>query len=177
MSDSLRDQLLKAGLATKKQAHRANRDVHRDRQAKAHKGNAPNEQQLAADKAQAAKAARDQALNRERQAQADAKARAAQVRQLVDQHRLPKPDSDDYFNFVDGSKVRRIAVNADLRARLGRGDIVIVRCEGRYELVSSDIAARIAERDARAVVALESSTKVDENDPYKDFIVPDDLTW
>ncbi len=177
MSASLRDQLLKAGLATKKQAHRADRDVHRDRQAKAHKGNAPNEQQLAADKAQAAKAARDQALNREHQAQADAKARAAQVLQLVDQHRLPKPDSDDYFNFVDGSKVRRIAVNADLRARLGRGDIVIVRCEGRYELVSSEIAARIAERDARAVVTLESSTKVDANDPYKNFIVPDDLTW
>ena len=177
MSDSLRDQLLKAGLATKKQAHRADREVHRDRQAKAHKGNAPNVQQLAADKAQAAKAARDQALNRERQAQADAKARAAQVRQLVDQHRLPKPDSDDYFNFVDGSKVRRIAVNADLRARLGRGDIVIVRCDGRYELVSSEIGARIGERDARAVVTLESSTKVDENDPYKDFIVPDDLTW
>ena len=179
MSDSLRDQLLKAGLATRKQAHQADRELHRDRQAKGPKRAGPSEQQRVVDQARAAKTARDQALNRERQAQAEAKARAAEIRQLIEQHRLSKPETDEYFNFIDRKKVRRIAINTDLRERLGRGDLAIVRCEGRYDLVSSDIAARIRERDARAVMSLDSSTDTtpDESDPYKDFVVPDDLTW
>ena len=179
MSDSLRDQLIKAGLATQKQVKQADREQHRDRQAKGPKRPGPNEQQRAVDPARAAKAARDQALNRERQAQAEAKARAAEIRQLIEQHRLPKPETDEYFNFVDRKKVRRIAINADLRERLVRGDIAIARCEARYDFVPADIAPRIRERDARMVMSLDSSSdaKPDENDPYKDFVVPDDLTW
>jgi uncharacterized protein YaiL (DUF2058 family) len=103
----------------------------------------------------------------------------AEIRQLIEQHRIPKPEGDEYFNFIDRKKVRRIAVNADLRERLVRGDIAIARCEARYDYVPSDIAARIRERDARMVMSLDSSkdTKPDEDDPYKDFVVPDDLTW
>jgi uncharacterized protein YaiL (DUF2058 family) len=179
MSDSLRDQLIKAGLATEKQAKQAGREQYRGRHDKGAKRPGPSEQQRAADQARAAKAARDQALNRERQAQAEANARAAEIRQLIEQHRLPKPETDEYFNFIDRKKVRRIAINTDLRERLGRGDVAIVRCEGRYDLVPSDIAARIRERDAHAVMSLDSPTdgKPDESDPYKDFIIPDDLTW
>jgi uncharacterized protein YaiL (DUF2058 family) len=179
MSDSLRDQLIKAGLATKRQAHQADREQYRGRQDKGAKRPEPSDQQRAADQARAAKTARDQALNRERQAQAEANARAAEIRQLIEQHRLPKPESDDYFNFIDRKKVRRIAINAELRDRLGRGDVAIARCEARYDFVPSDIAARIRERDARMVMSLDSSSDAesDENDPYKDFVVPDDLTW
>jgi uncharacterized protein len=137
MSDSLRDQLIKAGLATQKQAKQAGRERHRDRQAKSPKRAEPSEQQRAVDQTRAAKAARDQALNRERQVQPEAKARAAEIRQLIEQHRIPKPETDEYFNFVDRKKVRRSALKAELRERLVRGDIAIARCEGRYDLVPS----------------------------------------
>jgi uncharacterized protein YaiL (DUF2058 family) len=179
MSDSLRDQLIKAGLATEKQARRADRELHRDRKAQGPKRPEPTDQQRAADQARAAKAARDQALNRERQAQAEAKARAAEIRQLIEQHRIAKPESHEYFNFIDRRKVRRIPINAELRERLARGDVAIARYEARYDFVPSDIAARIRERDARMVMSLDSSTDdaPDENDPYKDFVVPDDLKW
>jgi uncharacterized protein YaiL (DUF2058 family) len=44
--------------------------------------------------------------------------------------------------------------------------------------VPAAIAEKIRERDERAVVKLnQSETPVDENDPYKDFVVPDDLKW
>ena len=73
--------------------------------------------------------------------------------------------------------MRRIAVDAPLRERISRGELVIVRCEGRYDLVPAEIAERIAERDARAVVRLKEEEQPDENDPYKDYVVPDDLIW
>jgi len=183
MSQSLREQLLKAGLATEKQAKQAERSASQQRYRDAkggHPAPAPG-QTPAAQQAQAAKAARDQQLNRERQLKAEAKARAAQLRELIDQHKLPRPDSDDYFNFVDGGRIRRVAVTSDLRSRLVAGSIVIVRCEGRYDLLPAEAAQRIRERDPKAIVdlaaAAECRTEPVADDPYKDFVVPDDLTW
>jgi len=177
MSLSLREQLLAAGLGTKKQAKQAE---HQERQQR-HKDKAgaiAAAKQRAAQQAQAAKAARDLELNRQRQIAAEKKERAAQIKQLVEQHRMPKLETDDYFNFIHKQKVRRICVDDALRARILNGEVVLVRCEGKYEMVPADIAAKIRERDERAIVELpKEESKVDENDPYKDFVVPDDLKW
>jgi uncharacterized protein YaiL (DUF2058 family) len=63
----------------------------------------------------AEKVKRDQELNRQQQEKAEQKARAAQVKQLIEATRLPKLTTEDYYNFVDDKKVKRIAVNALMR--------------------------------------------------------------
>lgn len=180
MSLSLREQLLQAGLGTKKQAKDAEREQRQARNKEAQAQRQRDEQKRAAE-AQAAKAARDQELNRRRQEEAERRARWAQIRQLIEQHRLPRIEGDDYivFNFIDRQKVRRLAVDAPRREKLMNGQLMIVRCEGRYDVVPPDVAARIAEREPRAVVSLqsESTAAAAEDDPYKDFVVPDDLMW
>jgi uncharacterized protein len=182
MSMSLRDQLLQAGLVNEKQAKEAERQqqqqqLGRQRLPKKQRGLA-SEQQLAVRQAQQAKATRDQELNRRQQHKAEQKARLAQIRQLVEQSRLPKVDSGEFYNFVDGNKIRRIAVDASMRERFSRGEIAIVRYEGGYEWVPAAAAARIRERDERAVivggVAAES---VHTDDADQAFAVPDDLMW
>jgi uncharacterized protein YaiL (DUF2058 family) len=93
---------------------------------------------------------------------------------------MPRPESDDYFNFVDGGKVRRLAVTPDLRARIVAGSVAIVRWEGHYDLVPLDAVERIRERDAEAIVANPTAATTAEqaaDDPYRDYVVPDDLTW
>ena len=182
MSMSLRDQLLQAGLVNEKQARDAERQQQqqlqgRQRLPKQQRGLA-SEQELAIRKAQQAKAARDQQLNRQQQDKAERKARLAQVRQLIEQNRLPKPDCEQFYNFVDGNKIRRIAADAAMRERLGRGEIAIVRYDAGYEWVTAATAVRIRERDQRAVVAdgcAADSTHTDE--AYQAFAVPDDLMW
>jgi uncharacterized protein YaiL (DUF2058 family) len=182
MSMSLREQLLAAGLGTKKQARQAE---HEQRQERRQQHNRPRnaspqqtEQQKRAAEAQAAKAARDLELNKKRQEQAEHRARWAQVKQIIEEHRLPKLETDDYFNFVDRQKVRRMSVDAERRAKITSGELVIVRCEGKYDLVPADVAARIKEREERAVVSLEQGKlTTGEDDAYKDFVVPDDLMW
>lgn len=180
MSLSLREQLLAAGLGTKKQAkqaeHRERAQQHKER----HKDKTSGQQQReeAAKRAQAAKIARDQELMRQRQLAAEQRERAAQLKQLVEQYRMPKPDSDEYFNFIHRDKVRRIPVDEALRQRILSGEVTIVRCEGKYELVPPEAAAKIRERNERAIVVLpKEDSEPDENDPYKDFVVPDDLKW
>ena len=185
MSMSLRDQLLAAGLVSQKQAREAERQQqHQQRQQQPKKKHAPAATMPAPVKATApsAKVARDLALNRQQQEKAQRKALMAQVKQLVEQNRLPPVEAGEPYNFVDGSKVRRIAVNAALRTQLTRGEIAIVRNGGGYDLVPLSLVQRIRERDPSAVVvpapvAVAVPDAAAADDPYKEFAVPDDLMW
>ena len=171
MSMSLREQLLAAGFGKKKAAEQAERKA-REQQ---------REQQRTAQvqAAQAAKAARAQEQQKRRQEEADRKERWTQIKQLIEQHRLPKIESDEYFNFVSRGKVRRLAVDAPLRERIISGEVTIVRCEGKHDVVPREIGERIRGYDARAVIALQDPGEAEPaaDDPYKDYVVPDDLKW
>jgi len=179
---SLRDQLIQAGLGTKKQAKEATQPK---KAPSRHQPPPISPEKLAAQKAAAAKSARDQELNRRQQEKAAAKARRAEVKQLIEQHRLPPVVSEEYYNFADGNRLSRLAVTPALREQLIKGTIVIVRYEGHYAVVPESAVARIRERDEHAIVMHETSAtgapaataSADSEDPYKDFVVPDDLVW
>lgn len=171
---SLRDQLLKAGLINKKQANEAERQLQRQERQPSKRKQAGVEP-LVSQPAPATKAARDQELNRRLHEKAEKKARLAQIKQLIDQNRLPT-EGDEFYNFVDGAKIRRIPVNASIRIRLGRGELAIVRHDGRYDLVPAAIATRIRERDEFAFIAAGGNASASSReDP--EFSVPDDLMW
>ena len=183
MSMSLRDQLLQAGLVSQKQVKDAERQEQRQKQQAQHAKHAPKHkrppvaEQPPARSVDAAKMARDQALNRRQQEKAQKKALAAQIKQLIEQNRLPQSDGDEPYNFLDGNKIRRIAVGAAARGRLARGELTIVRHDGGYDLVPAAIAARIRERDEHAVVPLIVAPETPPDDAYQKFAVPDDLIW
>lgn len=179
MSLSLRDQLLKAGLVNEKQVKQAERSQKKqDRLVKKNQADADDSQRNAAQQAQAEKQARDQELNREQQEKAQKKAIKAQIKQLIEGSRLPKLDSDEYFNFADHGKVKRIAVNAMMRDKLSRGTLAIVSHAGSYEIIPREVALKIQEREAHRIVLLSAPTeKPDEDDPYAAYQIPDDLMW
>ena len=177
MSMSLRDQLLAAGLVTAKQAREAERQQQRQ-QAPKHKRDSVPDPSRAARAAPSAKVVQDQALNRQKQEKAERKARQAQIRQLIEQNKLPRLETEEFYNFVDGNRVRRIWADASVRERLRQGDIAIARHDGRYELIPAAIAARIRERDERAIIASAAPPdSAETDDAYKEFAVPDDLIW
>ena len=181
MSLSLRDQLLKAGLVTEKQVQNAERQQKREQYQQPRgraKPTGPTPQQLAAQKAQAEKAARDAELNRKHQEKAERKAKFAQIKQLVEQNQVARVETEEFYNFVDGTKIRRVCVTPDQRERLIRGELAIVRNEGRYAFVPAATAAEIRSRVERAVIHHNiPKTEAAGDDPYKDFVVPDDLMW
>ncbi len=181
MSLSLREQLLQAGLVSEQQVQKAERDQKRQ-QFKAPRGRKnppqPTAAETAARKAAAEKAARDAELNRRKQEKAERRAKFAQIRQLVEQHHVPRVETEDFYNFQDGVKISRISVTPELRQRLIAGELAIVRNEGRYAFVPAAIADQIRDRIERAVIhhnrpGMEPTA----DDPYKDYVVPDDLVW
>ncbi|MGB6604681.1 MAG: DUF2058 domain-containing protein [Steroidobacteraceae bacterium] len=176
MSTSLRDQLLKAGLVNEKQSKEAERQLRQQQrerqQLRKDKRAMASDAELAAQRAQLAKAARDQELSRRQKEQADKRACHAQIEQLIEQNRLPRPETDERYNFVDGNKIRRIPADQAVRERLSRGEIAIVRRSGGYELVPAETAARIRERDEHAVIGCGVA-----HDAVITDGVPEDLMW
>ncbi|MCC5863068.1 MAG: DUF2058 domain-containing protein [Gammaproteobacteria bacterium] len=178
MPTSLQEQLLKAGLVKKDQVQKTARQ-----QAKKRKGRAaPDgaEAKAAAAKRRAEQAARDRALAAERNAAAKARERRDQARQLIEAHRIARTGELEYA-FPDGGRVKRLLVDAQQRAQLASGALVIVRLGRGYELLPQAAAARLRERDAALIVvdhaqggdAAASSTVPG----YEGFEVPDDLVW
>ena len=155
MSNALRDQLLKAGLVNDKQAKKAAKEQRKEanqRHGQAQPQKAVEEAKRQVQQAQVEKAERDRQLNLQRQEAAEQKALSAQVRQLVETHRIQGTEGDIPFNFADGKTVKRLYVAASVRDRICNGQLAIVKTEGRYDLVARDIAEKIRARHAPCVI-------------------------
>ena len=178
MSNSLRDQLAKAGLVTEKQVRQAEHQQRRQKPPRGSPGK-PDPAQQAAEQARSAKLARDQELNRRAVEKAQRREHEAQLRQLIEQSRLPASEGEGTYAFQDGAYVRRIAVDDAQRAQLVRGKLAIARLGKSFALVPAAAATRIRERDPQAIVDLAAAVPAkDEQDAqYKGFEVPDDLMW
>lgn len=183
MKNSLRDQLIKSGVATEEHLKRAKAsDRKRYRQSKQQKrsgGSAPQTEaaRLAAEAA-AREKARAQSLNRERQAKADRQAAEAQARDMVVQNEIARTqaETDIAFNFNHGGKIRKVYVNAELHKNLVAGKLAICRTRGRYRLVPVEVARKV-EPIAPYLVAFLGDGPEPEDPDYADFPVPDDLMW
>jgi len=176
---SLQDQLLKAGLIDDKQANKIKKTRHKQaKQKQKNKIETTNEAKLAAQQAQAEKVERDRQLNQQRKAEAERKAIGAQVRQLVEMNRQPRDDGDISYSFTDGTLVKRIPVTATQLKLLSNGRLCIIKLDEQYELIPTLVAEKIQQRDEGTRILSNQSTETpDEDDPYADFQVPDDLMW
>ena len=182
---SLKDQLLKAGLVDAKKA----KQVDKDKRKEAKVARRSNEEQVdeikqSAEQARQAKAERDRELNRQRDMELQQKAIAAQIKQLIENHRQAKgvkPGDDKAvdYNFSHGKHIKKIRVSPLVQEQIVRGVLVVVALGDGYELVPRIVADKIAQRDPAAIVVANTkpSQQQDEDDPYKDYVIPDDLMW
>jgi uncharacterized protein YaiL (DUF2058 family) len=179
VSKSLQDQLLGAGLVDKKKAKQVKKDKRKsDKVQRKSKEKAVDEVKLQAEQARQEKIERDRQLNQERQAAAEEKAIQAQIIQLIEHHRITK-QGETAYNFTDGKTIKKIYIDDTLTGQLSRGQIALVRNGDDYELVPKVVAEKIAQRnDSFIVVANEKQDNADdEDDPYADYPIPDDLMW
>lgn len=181
MTDSLRDQLLKAGLASKGQARRAKQKTRRQKQDAKEAPEASEAKRLAdAAREQARKkAAQDRALNKQRDQREKLLDMDNTVRQLVDRHGV-KPDTNgDNYNFTLDGRLRSLPVNAEQRRAIASGQLAIVSRAGVHHLVPAEIGDRIAEQAPEWVwkVTPDAASEPDPDDPYAAYQVPDDLIW
>jgi len=179
MRNPLQEQLLKAGLVNKTKAAQVVREQTKQRHSKSPM--APVDEHVDTQRLQAERAERDRALAAERNAQTRASEQRAQVRQIVESHKV-KREGEIAYRFADGEAIKSVLVNEPLRAQLASGTLVIVRHDQGYELLPRLAADKVYARDA-AMIVLDhdrpdtSHAQSDDDEFYKKFEVPDDLIW
>lgn len=176
---SLQEQLLKAGLVDKKKVKRAHQDKSKQTKIERRTGKqSVNETRAAALEAQQKNIERTRELNAQRIAAVREKEIQAQIVQMVQQNRQSQGRGDIAYNFTYDKKIERIYVSSEIHAHLVAGRLVIVRLGSATELVPRNVADKIAERDPSLIVQVNRpGNQIDEDDPYADFPIPDDLMW
>jgi len=180
MGNSIQDQLLKAGLGSKKQAVKARKAQNQKQKLKATGVRVEDEAEVLAREAQNEKVERDRELNRQKQAKADAKAISAQIQQLIEMNRIEERGETE-FSFSVDSVIRTLQLTDTHRRQLISGKLAIAKLGEGYEVVPRQVAEKIEERDSQVIVLKNDSTAAtdgdDTDDEYADFKVPDDLMW
>lgn len=180
---SLQDQLLNAGLVDAKQVKKVSKEKRKAAKAAKHNKNAVDEAQLERERQRAEKARRDTELNRQRDEQLQRKAIAAQIQQLIQTHKQPRHTAgeEQQYNFTDGKLIKKLRVDPTVNRQLINGQLAIAKTvEGRYELVPRVVAEKIRQRDESSILVLNESSSqqaVEDDDPYRDYQIPDDLMW
>ena len=199
MKKSLQDQLLNAGLIDKKKAKKISKENRKAKNVQIKsKDHSISEAQAAAEKAKQEKLAKDKSLNEQRQQQANQKAIAAQIFQLINHYKLDREAGDIEHHFQDNKRVKKLRLTQAMSDEIARGRLCIVRHginpeTESYEIVARPIAEKIQERDASYVVVINKKPQLaqatttddvsqDQNQDsdeayYAQFEIPDDLVW
>ncbi len=181
MGNSLIDQLKKTGLVDKKMAHKVKHDQYKNKKQKTKKGSAAqlDDAKLLAKKAQTEKVERDRQINLKKKEEAERKAIAAQIIQLIETNRVEDYDGEIVYNFTDNNVIKRLFVSEQIYKHLMSVRLVIVKLGEGYELVPKPVAEKIKQRDADCIINNEQPLEpvADGDDPYADYKIPDDLIW
>ncbi len=184
MAGSLQDQLLNAGMANKKQAKKINAEKRKNARQNHKKNHAQEVDEIAISAAKAIEDERkkSQELNKQRQQEAEQKAIAAQVIQIIKMNSI-KIGADENalsYNFTDDAKIKTIDVSQKNKNLIIRGRLAIAKIDNDYHLIPAEAAEKIKQRDDQAIVLFNennSDQNKEDDDPYADYKVPDDLMW
>lgn len=175
---TLQEQMLKAGLVSSKKVAKVQRTAKKSRvQAR--------EAREAVEENKKAQVERDKLLSEQQKQAVLSKEYKAQVKQLIEMNRVMPGRGDISFNFTDGSIIKKITVDKLTQTQLINGRLAIARLatqsngDSEYAIIPAVVAEKIAQRDASSIVlhsALSQEVQ-DEDDPYADFKIPDDLMW
>lgn len=176
---SLKDQLLNAGLIDKKKAKQLKQELRKEAKVRK-KGQVPlddNKEQVKRNLVE--KAERDRQLNKQQQEVVEKKAIQAQISQLIKMNRIKRESGDIAYQFTDGTRIKKIYVTEQLQKDLVNGRLAIAKLGNEFELLPSSAAEKIRQRDPQVIVLLNTYevTGVDEDDPYAEYQIPDDLMW
>ncbi|WP_312319835.1 DUF2058 domain-containing protein [Atlantibacter hermannii] len=175
---TLQEQMLKAGLVTSKKVAKVQRTAKKSRvQAR--------EAREAVAENKKAQLERDKQLSEQQKQAALSKEYKAQIKQLIEMNRIVVAKGSIDFNFTDRNLIKKVVVDKATQAQLISGRLAIARLaidnkdECDYAIIPAVVADKIAQRDPATVVVNSalSQEAQDEDDPYADFKVPDDLMW
>lgn len=177
VKNALQAQLLKAGLVDNKKAKKLSKQAQHE-----HRTGQSNEAELKAniEKAQQDKLQKDQSLNQEKQKILEQKALVASIVQMIKQHKIKDSDGEISYQFIDNNKIKKVYISQQVYNALVSGSLVVAKDQESYAYLPKPLADKINQK-MEGFILVNNSEKNDEtteeNDPYADYVIPDDLMW
>ncbi|WP_286269894.1 DUF2058 domain-containing protein [Thalassotalea hakodatensis] len=180
---SLQDQLLKAGLATKQSARKANteRRKKKKQQKSGQQVEASLQEKVQQDlaKQQQEKQIKDSALNAQRQQALKEKEDKLRIVQILQHHQVTGVDGEKVYNYTFNNKIKKMHLDNTSYDALVNGRLALCGVDEITYLVTSETADKVAALapDVLLVQNDKVTSDVDEDDPYAEYQIPDDLMW
>lgn len=176
---SLQDQLLKAGMIDKGKAQKIKKDKQKQRKQQGKHTPATDEAKILAEQARLKKQERDRQISEQQKHAAKEKEIEAQIKQLIEVNRVDRSQGELAYQFTHGKAIKKLYVTEQQQAQLISGKLAIVSLNQECELIPSVVADKIAERAADRILVrnTKDSQAADDDDPYADYQIPDDLMW
>lgn len=173
MSDSLREQMLKAGFKQTEESKpkprrnksQAGRNKSRgSQQNKSRTAHQPSSMELA--------------NIAEREAIAERKRIKGEIKTIIEAVKVDNAKGELAHGYQVGKRIKQMFVTEDIKNKLVSGELVITRLNGSTYLIPADDGKRVKALNKDWVVITPGSDgSNDIDDDYADYQVPDDLQW
>ena len=179
---SLQEQLMNSGLVNKQKAKQAQTEKRRQAKQKKKKGTVVvSDVQKAVQEKTELQRQKDLADNQETQQQLAIRAAHGKLIQMIAQHCEKDYQGELDYHFTYENKVKRIAVTPSIQQGLIKGSFAICVLNEEFYLINKEAAEKLRAIDESVLVALhdqtDNSAENEEDDPYAEFAIPDDLMW
>ncbi len=173
MSDSLREQMLKAGFKE---------TTPKKTKAKHAKSNTSRQKQTASKQAKKNHSNEPSSMERaniaERKAIAERKRIKGEIKEIIDGNKVENTKGELAHSYLVGKRIKQMFINEECKNKLIAGELVITRLNGSTYLIPAEEGVRVKALNPDWVVITPTSDgSGDIDDEYADFQVPDDLQW
>ncbi len=166
MSDSLREQMLRAGFkeTTKPKPKQNKKNASQPKRNKANNRAGPS--------------SLERANIAEREAIAEKKRIKAEIKAIIEADKIEKTSGETAHSYIVGKRIKQMFVTDEIQAKLVSGELVITRLNGSTYLVPAETGERVRGLNPDWVIIKPGEENAgDEDDEYADYRVPDDLKW
>lgn len=180
---SLQDQLIKAGLSNKHKARQANSDK---RKKNKQKRSGQSVEQSLQEKVQIELKQKQQQDKEKQQALAKAEATKREqkelyhrIKQILMHRQVPVQDGEIAYNYTDGNTVKKFWVDEKTQQALVNGVLALCVLDEQTFVVTAETAEKLNTLDDSVVKVKNEKSEdvIDEDDPYAEYQIPDDLMW
>lgn len=166
MSDSLREQMLRAGFKES-----PNDNKKRPRKTSKKKSSQQQTGPSSLERANIEK------RKLEAEQIADRKRVKAEIKTLIEADKIDDAKGEIAHSYVIGKRIKQMFVSETVREQLLAGTAVITRLNGATYVIPALTGEKVCELNPDWVVVTPSTDASSDDDDYADFQVPDDLTW
>ena len=173
MSDSLREQMLKAGFK-ETPGNKEKKPQSKSKQ----KNSSPASTKKSGINRKSGPSSMERANIAEREAVAKRKRVKAEIKTIIEADRIEKTTGETTHSYLVGNRIKQMFVSEHIQKQLVTGDLVITRLNGSTYLIPAPTGEKVRALNPDWVVITPiEDNATDGGDEYADYQVPDDLKW